>query len=264
MMRTVLTVAGSDSGAGAGIQADIKTIAANGGYGVTVITSVTAQNTTGVFRSDDLPSDSIRAQMDALFDDFDIAAAKTGMLPSPSVVECVAGGLRRYGCPNLVVDPVMVAKSGFALSGAGAAETAKRVLFPLAVVVTPNAEEAAFLTGRRVASLDDARDAARALVDSGCRAVVVKGGHLDGETATDTLFDGFDFVLYSTDRIPTRNTHGTGCAFSAALATLLGQGQSLRDAVGAAKTYVSEAIRHGLPLGRGHGPANHFWKWLPE
>jgi hydroxymethylpyrimidine/phosphomethylpyrimidine kinase len=263
MIHTILTIAGSDSSGGAGIQADIKAIAANGGYAVTVITSVTAQNTTAVFRSDDLPPEAVQAQLSAVFDDFEIAAAKTGMLPSARIVECVADGLRQYDCPNLVVDPVMVAKSGYRLSDDDSVEMARRLLFPLARVVTPNAEEAARLTGRRVATLDNARDAARALMDAGCRAVVVKGGHLEDDHSTDILYDGSEFFFYPAERLPTKRTHGTGCTFSAALATFLGQGQTLSDAVAATKAYVVEAIRHGLPLGRGHGPTNAFWRWFP-
>lgn len=259
---TILTIAGSDSGGGAGIQADIKAIAANGGYAVTAITSVTAQNTLGVFRADDLPPDAVKAQLDAIFADFSVVAAKTGMLPSAEVVVCVAEVFRRVSCPPLVVDPVIIAKSGYRLSRDDAVEAMKRLLFPLATVVTPNAEEAAILTGRRVITLDDARDVALALVDAGCRAVVVKGGHLSLETATDLLYDGAMFHLFPGERISTRHTHGTGCTFSAALATLLGRGFSLSDAVAEAKAYVLEAIRHGLPLGRGNGPTNHFWKWF--
>lgn len=264
MIPPILTIAGSDSGGGAGIQADVKAIAANGGYAVTALTSVTAQNTLGVFRADDLSPDAVRAQLDAIFADFPVAAAKTGMLPSSEVVACVVEVFHRVLCPPLVVDPVIAAKSGYRLSRDDAVEAMKRLLFPLATVVTPNVEEAALLTGRRIVTIDDARDVALALVDAGCRAVVVKGGHLPLETATDLLYDGTTFHLFSGERLSTRSTHGTGCTFSAALATFLGRGFALSDAVAEAKAYVREAIRHGLPLGRGNGPTNHFWRWFPS
>ncbi len=259
-MKQVLSIAGSDSGGGAGIQADLKSFHANGVYGLSVITAVTAQNTREVRRSFDLPVDLIDAQIDAIFDDFDVSAVKTGMLSSGQTVNVVAAKLAEHQVSNLVVDPVMVSSSGFDLLEPEAAASVKQHLLPLATLVTPNLREAQVLAGMPVETLDHAKAAARIIYDTGPEAVLVKGGHLlDPEAVVDVLFDGSEETVFSGERIPHRNTHGTGCTLSAAIAANLARGQGLVSAVENAKTYVTEAIRHGLSIGRGRGPTHHFF-----
>ena len=259
-MKQVLSIAGSDSGGGAGIQADLKSFHANGVYGLSVITAVTAQNTREVRRSFDLPVDLIEAQIDAIFDDFDVSAVKTGMLSSGQTVNLVAEKLAEHQVANLVVDPVMVSSSGFDLLEPEAVASVKQHLLPLATLVTPNLREAQILAGMPVETLDHAKAAARIIYDAGPGAVLVKGGHLlDPEAVVDVLFDGSEETVFSGERIPHRNTHGTGCTLSAAIAANLAKGQPLVSAVENAKTYVTEAIRHGLSIGRGHGPTHHFF-----
>lgn len=263
-MKQILTVAGSDSGAGAGIQADIKTIGANGAYGLTVLTAITAQNTRAVTAAYDLPTSLIQAQLEAVFDDFDVSAVKTGMLSSSAIVACVADFLAAAAAPNLVVDPVMVSTSGHALLANDAVATLKARLLPCARVVTPNAHEAALLSGVDVRCVADAREAARRIIDFGCGAVIVKGGHLEDERrAVDILYDGSRFDEFAVERVETTATHGTGCTYSAAIATFLGQGQGLAAAVSDAKDYVTGAIANAPGIGRGHGPTGHFWAVTP-
>jgi len=260
-MQQILTIAGSDSGGGAGIQADIKAISANGGYAMSVVTAVTAQNTRGVAAALDLPTSLVHAQLEAVFSDFNVAAAKTGMLSSSAIVACVADYLAD-AAPVLVVDPVMVSTSGHALLADEAVETLKGCLIPLACVVTPNVHEARLLSGVDVRRGADAREAARRIMDLGCGAVIVKGGHLDDDArAVDVLYDGSDFHEFGVDRIPTTRTHGTGCTYSAALATFLGQGSELVAAVAAAKEYITGAIANAADIGGGHGPTHHFWRF---
>jgi len=259
MIPLVLTVAGSDSGGGAGIQADIKAIQANGGYGLSVLTSITAQNTQVVAASFDLPLEIIDAQMAAVFDDFRIDAVKTGMLSSPSIVESVAHELRERAVERLVVDPVMISKSGFRLLHEDAVAALRKDLLPFALLVTPNRFEAELLSGIEVKGEADAREAGLRILETGCRAVLVKGGHIDALQCIDYLVTPRGFRSYPADRIETRNTHGTGCTYSAALATWLARGLPIEDAVARAKEYVTQAIRHGLPIGHGHGPTDHFW-----
>ena len=260
-MRQVLTIAGSDSGGGAGIQADLKAIHANGAFGMSAITSVTAQNTVEVREAYDLPPEIVAAQIDAVFDDFEVSAVKTGMLSSAAIVERVAERLSAYQAPNLVVDPVMISKSGYSLLKSDAVDRVKDELLPLAMVVTPNAHEAELLADMEVRTLEDAKEAARRILVFGPTAVLVKGGHLEGETTSvDVLLDGnSEPRLFQAARIDTKNTHGTGCTFSAAIAAQLAQGKSLEDAIQNAKVYITEAIRHGLSIGKGHGPTNHFY-----
>ena len=263
-MKQVLTIAGSDSGGGAGIQADLKAISANGVYGMSVITSITAQNTQGVAAVHDLPIAIIEAQLDAIFDDFDVAAVKTGMLSSVAIVEAVSARLRKYQPRNLVVDPVMVAKSGHALLQPEAIEAVKKSLIPLALLVTPNIHEAEKLANQKISSLADARQAAKAIHKLGCKHVLIKGGHLLEEKGTDLLYDGRFFNVYKTEFIETPHTHGTGCTYASAIAAHLANGAALPDAVRAAKDYLTEAIRHGLAIGRGKGPTDHFYFLRPS
>jgi hydroxymethylpyrimidine/phosphomethylpyrimidine kinase len=257
----VLTVAGSDSGAGAGIQADLKTISANGAYGLSVLTSITAQNTRAVTAAQALSPALIEAQFVAVFDDFAPAAVKSGMLADIERVAVVAACLRRFVPAHVpyVLDPVMISKSGFALLEADAVETVRRELLPLAAVVTPNVHEAQLLAGMEIRSVDDAIEAGRRILDLGPRAALVKGGHLAEAPGTDVLVtdDGVE-VLVGTF-FDTPNTHGTGCTYSAAIATQLAHGRPLVEATRVAKAYVGEAIRHGLALGSGAGPTDHFF-----
>ena len=255
-----MTIAGSDSGGGAGIQADLKTFAALGVYGSSAITAVTAQNTVGVRAIHDVPVDVIAAQIDAVLEDIGADAVKTGMLSSPEIIETVAGRLRAHGVTALVVDPVMVAKSGDRLLREDAIRALCELLLPLAAVVTPNAPEAGVLSGVDVTDVESAREAARRIAALGPRLVIVKGGHLEGDTSDDLVFDGARFETLSGRRIATRHTHGTGCTFSAAIAAYLARGLAPLDAVREARVYLQGAIEHAEPLGSGHGPVNHLWR----
>jgi len=253
-----LTIAGSDSGAGAGIQADLKTFAAFGIYGVTVITAVTAQNTLGVRAVQEIEPQTIAAQLDAVAEDFSIGALKTGMLSSAAIVEAVAAGIRRHSLQPVVVDPVMVAKSGDRLLRQDAVEALRRRLLPLARLVTPNIPEAEVLSGRAIRSRDDRMVAARAIIELGAQAVVIKGGHSDDDPIVDLLIDQTGVHEYRAPRIDTSSTHGTGCTFSAAITAALARGHDLAAAVGEARDYVSQALLAAPGLGHGHGPMNHF------
>ena len=256
-IKRALTIAGSDSGGGAGIQADLKTFSAFGVYGMSVLTAITAQNTLGVQAAYELPLDLIEAQLRSVASDIGVDALKTGMLSSAPVVELVCDLLEELRLPNLVVDPVMVAKGGHPLLSQDAQRVVRERLLPLATVVTPNLHEAAALTGRRVASLEEMRAAAREMRSTGGRWVVVKGGHLEGD-AVDVLFDGAEMLELRAPRCPTGNTHGTGCTFSAAIAAGLAKGLGPREAVHRAKAYVTRAIESSWTLGSGHGPTNHL------
>ena len=255
---SALTIAGSDSGGGAGIQADLKTFLALGVHGMSAICALTAQNTKGVSAVHEVPPEFVREQISQVATDFEVAAAKTGMLSSPAIVEAVAAAVRDFAIPNLVVDPVFVSKNQDVLLSSDSIESLKGRLLPLAAVVTPNLHEAAGLTGRRIAGLADMREAARALHALGPRYVLVKGGHLD-DGATDVLFDGESFLELTAERIESQNTHGTGCTLSAAIAAWLAHGHAVPEAVARAKDYVTGAIRHGLEVGKGFGPTNHGW-----
>ena len=254
-----MTIAGSDSGGGAGIQADLKTFAALGVYGASTLTAITAQNTVAVTAVHELPTDLIAAQIEAVVSDIGVDAVKTGMLSSSSIVEVVAEEIRRHGITTLVVDPVMVAKSGDPLLREEAVESVRTRLVPLAALVTPNIPEAETLTGLQIETDADMRAAARQIFQMGAGAVVVKGGHRAGPAA-DLFYDGKEFREFTAERFDTVNTHGTGCTFASAAAAGLAQGKSVSEAVAQAKEYVTEAIRHSYPLGQGHGPVHHFWR----
>jgi len=251
-----LTIAGSDSGGGAGIQADLKTFAAFGVHGTSAITAITAQNTITVSAIHEVPVRMIRAQIDAVVEDIGVQAAKTGMLASAEIIEAVAAAIRDHGIRNLVVDPVMVAKGGARLLHNDAIAALYRYMLPLAAVVTPNIPEAEVLLGRTLETLDDRRQAARDLVALGPRAAVVKGGHVAATPAIDVYWDGVEMVELTGRRIATKNTHGSGCAFSAAITAGLAKGQGPLEAVRAAKVFITAAIEHSLELGSGHGPVN--------
>ena len=253
----VLTIAGSDSGGGAGIQADLKTITALGGFGMSVITALTAQNTLGVHGIHDVPTEFVEAQFDAVAGDIGIDAAKTGMLASSDVIRTIAGRIRRCRIEKLVVDPVMVAKGGARLIREEAKKTLIAELIPLAFVLTPNIPEAEVLAGIPIKAIGDMKEAARIIHRMGARHVVVKGGHLSGD-AVDLLYDGCEFREFASPRIATADTHGTGCTYSAAIATALAFGKDVGAAVAQAKRYITEAVRYAWRLGSGHGPTNHL------
>lgn len=255
--KVALTIAGSDSGGGAGIQADLRTFAAHGVHGTSAITAVTAQNSVAVTDWVALEPRMVVAQIEAVASDMPVAAVKTGMLANAAILAAVADAVRRLKLHHLVVDPVMVAKSGDRLLDASAEDAYARQLFPLATLVTPNLAEAEALLGRRVRDLASMRAAARALRDTGPSAVLVKGGHLEGDPV-DVLWDGRDMLELPGPRIATRNTHGTGCTYSAAIAARLALGASLADAVRGAKEYLTEAIRRSYSVGAGHGPVDHL------
>ncbi len=256
-MKRILTVAGSDSGGGAGIQADLKTITVLGGYGMSAVTALTAQNTLGVQGVHPVPVDFIRQQMTSVLSDYGADGAKTGMLSTPEVVEAVAEQLKKFRVKGLVVDPVMVAKGGDVLLTLEARVSVKEVLLPMAHVVTPNLPEAADLCGFPVADLESMKAAAEEIHRLGTAYVLIKGGHLKGD-AVDLLFDGKDFQTFTAPRLNSRNTHGTGCTFSAALATFLAQGCTVPEGVAKAKRFITRAIAGALDFGAGHGPTNHY------
>jgi hydroxymethylpyrimidine/phosphomethylpyrimidine kinase len=255
-----MTIAGSDSGGGAGVQADLKTFAALGVYGASTLTAITAQNTVAVTAVHEIPTDIITAQIDAVLTDIGADAVKTGMLSSSDIIECVAAALTHHGVRQLVVDPVMIAKSGATLLREDAIGSLRTRLLPLATVVTPNIPEAEALTETTIVSDADVRRAAEAIVGMGARSVVVKGGHREGP-ATDLFYDGAEFREFTAPRIDTVNTHGTGCTFASAVAAGLARGMAVTDAVALAKDYVTEGIRHSFSIGQGHGPLNHFYKF---
>ncbi len=258
----VVSIAGSDSGAGAGVQADLKAMAAQGAYGLTVITAITAQNTRGVDRFEVLSPGMVAAQMDAVFTDFPVAAVKTGMLGNGDVVRAVAAGLGRYRVQSIVVDPVMVAKGGDLLLEKDAQQAMQDELFPLAAVITPNIPEAEALSGKKIADLGGMKEAAVVLHASGPAFVLIKGGHLpEGELLTDLLFDGERFFYYRAPRIQSDDTHGTGCTFASAVAAWLAQGLSVPLAVLEARHYLQAIIPCSPGLGGGNGPMDHFACW---
>jgi len=257
-MRIALTIAGSDSGGGAGIQADLKTFHQFGVFGTSVICAVTAQNTTGVFAWEALSPALVARQLDAVAEDLPPAAVKSGMLGNAELVETVAAGIARHRLPNYVLDPVMVATSGDRLLAREAEQLVTRRLVPLATLVTPNLDEATILAGTDVRTADEMERAGRALVRLGARAALVKGGHLTGPTVVDVLVTGDDVRRYSRPRVDTTSTHGTGCTLSAAVAAGLALGRPLVRAVEDALDFVHRALAAAPGLGAGHGPLNHF------
>ena len=252
-----LTIAGSDSGAGAGLQADLKTFAALGVYGTSVVTAITAQNTTGVTRVLETPAPMVAAQIDAVMSDIGADAVKTGMLANARIIRTVADKVQEHGIQRLVVDPVMVAKGGHVLLRPDAIRTLRTRLFPLATVVTPNLPEAQALTGVEGTGSRAIKEMARRIVDMGASSVVVKGGHRRG-AATDIFHDGTTFHEFPAPRIRTKNTHGTGCTYSAALACSLARNEPLETAIAAAKEFITDAIRQAFSIGSGHSPVHHF------
>ncbi|MBI5749277.1 MAG: bifunctional hydroxymethylpyrimidine kinase/phosphomethylpyrimidine kinase [Nitrospinae bacterium] len=254
-MKKVLTIAGSDSGGGAGIQADLKTFSALGVYGMSAITSITAQNTIGVQSIHDLPPEFVALQIDSVVSDIGVDAVKTGMLSSSAIIEAVASKVKKYKIPNLVIDPVMYAKSGDALLRPDARNTLIEKLLPLSTLITPNIPEAEFLSGIKIKGIEDMKKAGKKIKKRVGADVLVKGGHLRGK-AVDILYTGGEFFIFESDRIDTKNTHGTGCTYSAAIASELAKGYKLHDAVKNAKDFITEAIKNSIEIGKGRGPTN--------
>jgi hydroxymethylpyrimidine/phosphomethylpyrimidine kinase len=259
-VRIALTIAGSDSSGGAGIQADLKTFAALGVYGASAVTAVTAQSTLGVIETLALPADLVTAQIEAVAGDLPIHSTKTGMLANAAIVEAVAAAIKELELTQVVVDPVMMSKSGARLLDDDGVQMLKAELMPRSAVVTPNIPEAEALSGRRIQSIEDLRAAAFEIHQSAGSAVVITGGHGTGDYIVDLLYDGEVFTEFGSARIDTRHTHGTGCTFASAVAANLALGHTLVDAVARAQAYVAGAIRHALAIGHGHGPLDHFWR----
>lgn len=264
--RRVLTIAGSDSGGGAGIQADLKTIAANGCYGMSVITALTAQNTLGVTGIHAVPVEFVAAQLEAVLSDIGADAVKIGMLFSPELIRTVADGLKKFAPPAIVLDPVMVAQSGDKLLQDEAIDALKHHLIPLAHLITPNLPEASVLLDREIATAEDIEQAVRDLADLGCANVLIKGGHLESVDSDDCLFLASErrMVRLPGERIATRNNHGTGCTLSSAIASFVARGETIENAVRLAKEYITGAIRAGAAytIGHGHGPVHHFFRFF--
>lgn len=257
-MKTALTIAGSDSSGGAGIQADLKTFQAHGVFGMSAITAVTVQNTQKVFDVREIEPQIVYDQIMRVFEDIAVDVVKIGMVAGVTLIESIARALAAVKRPPVVLDPVMISKSGYALLQPDAQDTLVRQLFPLADIVTPNIYEAELLSKMKIKTVDDMKKAATILTGLGVKQVVVKGGHLDDERATDVLYDGQDFRTLSSDRIPSRNTHGTGCTFSSALAANLALGKDFFPAATAAKDYITRAIAKAPDIGHGPGPLNHM------
>ena len=258
-MKKALTMAGSDSGGGAGIQADLKTFAAHGVFGMSVITAITAQNTLGVTAVQDVLPEMIEAQIAAIFEDMGADAVKIGMVSKPETIRILAAGLRKYQAQLVVVDPVMISKSGFHLLQPEAEQVLVTELLPLATIATPNIPEAEVLLQRKISTLAEMETAARDIQALGPQAVLLKGGHRH-EDATDILFDGQNCIRLEAPRVLTKNTHGTGCTLSSAITANLARNMTVAEAVAAAKRYITTAIEHALPIGKGVGPTNHFYE----
>ena len=258
-MKKVLSIAGSDCSGGAGIQADLKTFSAHGVFGMSVIVSVVAENTSRVIDIQDVTPDMIKKQIDAVFEDIEVDAVKIGMLSTPQCMRAVAEKLMEYKPANVVIDPVMYAKNGCPLMEPAAIDTLIKTIIPLADILTPNIPEAEKIADMQIFSVADMETAAEKICSMGCKSIVVKGGHATG-SALDVLFDGKNFYHFETPRIATKNTHGTGCTFSSAIASQLANGLSVKEAVQKAKAYVTTAIEHSLAIGKGNDPTHHFYE----
>lgn len=259
-MKKTLTIAGSDTCGGAGIQADLKTFSAHGTYGMSVITAVTVQNTMGVFGCQDIDPDIIAGQIDAIFTDIDhVDAVKVGMVSKIETINTIADKLEQYKPENIIIDPVMISKSGFDLLKPEAKDALISRLIPLATVLTPNLPEAEVITGMKIDTVDAMKEAAEKIYKMGAKNVFVKGGHLSDD-ATDILFDGEKIIILEGRRFNTKNTHGTGCTISSAIAANLANGLTVEEAVKAAKKYITTAIEHSFAIGKGVGPTNHFYE----
>ncbi len=259
MAKKVMIIAGSDSGGGAGIQADLKTCSAFGVYATTVITALTAQNTVRVKSIYPVDPSFVEEQIEAIMEDIGTDAVKTGMLDRKEIIEVVSKALKKWKIEKVVVDPVIVAKSGDALLREEAVKYLVELLFPMAYVITPNIPEAQAILGMAIESLEDMKKASQRLRDFGSKFVVMKGGHLRANKAIDILYDGKNFTIFETEKIPSQNTHGTGCTFASAISALIAKSLSVEEAVKRAKEYVTEAIKSSYSIGLGHSPLNHFY-----
>ncbi len=259
-MKTALTIAGSDCSGGAGIQADIKTMSALNVYAMSVITSIVAENTSRVISIRDVPTEMVADQLDAVFEDIRVDAVKIGMISSREIIVAVAKKLRQYKPQNIVIDPVMYSKDGTALLQENATDAFINELLPLATVITPNIPEAERISGRRIASIDDVKEAAKIILSKGAKSVLIKGGHFKDD-ATDVLYDGADYHEFNHSRVIGKTPHGTGCTLSSAIAAYLARGFSLKKAVENAKEYITGAITFALEIGKGNGPTHHFYKF---
>lgn len=257
--KNTLTIAGSDCSGGAGIQADLKSFSANGTYGMSVITAITAQNTMGVFSVENLNPKIVKEQIEAVFDDIEVHGVKIGMVSEEKIIRTIGEGLKKYKPQMVVLDPVMISKSGFSLLKPEAMEALREILIPMAYLVTPNVPEAEELTGIKINSVEDMVEAGKKILNYGPKYVLIKGGHLDGE-AIDILLGDRVFKEYKSERLNRNNTHGTGCTLSSAITSNLALGYDVEEAIGQAKEYITEAIRNSFDLGHGVGPVNHFYK----
>ena len=256
-----LTIAGSDSSGGEGVQADLKTFSAIGTYGMSVITAITAQNTQGVFLVEDLSKEIIESQINVVFEDIEPAAVKIGMVSSPGIIHTIVNTLKKYNPKYLVVDPVMISKSGYSLLKPEAKKSLIEELIPMAYIITPNTPEAEEITGIEINNVDDMREAGRKILEElGPKYVLMKGGHLEGD-AVDVLIGNDTFEIYKQERLDRKNTHGTGCTLSSAITSHLALGYDIVEAVKLSKEYITEAIRHSFDIGKGVGPVNHFYKF---
>ncbi|HHZ05824.1 MAG TPA: bifunctional hydroxymethylpyrimidine kinase/phosphomethylpyrimidine kinase [Clostridiales bacterium] len=262
-MKNCLTIAGSDCSGGAGIQADIKSFSANGTFGMSVIVSVVAENTSRVISAYDVPPQAIRDQLQAIFEDITVDGVKVGMLSDIETMLVVAQELKKYKPQYVVIDPVMIAKGGCALMKPQALSTLIQHIIPLAFLLTPNIPEAEAITGIEIASMEDVKKACVAIYKMGADNVLIKGGHLDGEPA-DVLYDGTQYYIYNGKRINTKNTHGTGCTLSSAITANLAKGYDVQQCVKMAKDYITKAIENALEIGNGHGPTNHFYEFYNQ
>ncbi|CUO21587.1 MULTISPECIES: bifunctional hydroxymethylpyrimidine kinase/phosphomethylpyrimidine kinase [Clostridium] len=255
-----LTIAGSDSSGGAGVQADLKTFSAIGTYGMSVITAITAQNTQGVFLVEDLSEEVIRKQIEVVFEDIEPAAVKIGMVSSPVIISSIVETLKRYNPKYLVVDPVMISKSGYYLLKPEAKKSLIEELIPMAYIITPNTLEAEEISGMNIETVDDMREVGEKILELGPKYVLMKGGHLEGD-AVDVLIGKDTFEIFKQERLDRKNTHGTGCTLSSAITSHLALGYDIKEAVRLSKEYITEAIRHSFDIGKGVGPVNHFYKF---
>jgi hydroxymethylpyrimidine/phosphomethylpyrimidine kinase len=258
-MRVALTIAGSDSSGGAGIQADLKTFQAHGVFGMSAVTAVTVQNTQKVYDIQEMHPKIVHDQITCLFDDIEIHAVKIGMVSSIELIQAIAKALKTVKPPAIVLDPVMISKSGYRLLNQDAQDALIQHLFPLAEVITPNIYEAQALIDKKINNIDDMKSAALDILKLGAKKVVVKGGHLEEDRATDILYDGQNFKRLQSRWVETKNTHGTGCTFSSAIAANIALGKKFFEAVTLAKAYITGAIEHALSMGKGHGPTHHFF-----
>ncbi|MFT5871882.1 MAG: hydroxymethylpyrimidine/phosphomethylpyrimidine kinase [Clostridium sp.] len=264
-MKKVLTIAGSDSSGGAGIQADLKSFSANGVYGMSVITAITAQNTMGVFAVQDLDVEIIKAQIDAIFTDIDVDAVKIGMVSKISTIDAISEKLELYKPKNIVLDPVMISKSGYSLLKPESKAALIKKLIPLASLITPNVPEAEEILEevnsdiKHIETIEDMESAVKELYRLGCKNILLKGGHMHGD-AVDVFYDGSEIIHFTSNRINTKNTHGTGCTLSSAIAANLALGLNMKEAIKNSKQYITIAIKHSLDIGHGVGPTNHFYE----